>query len=829
MKCIFSISCALICIFLSLPQRHATDIESLLESMSLEDQIGQMVQIDISVFMDGLGLNYSLLTEYFERYRIGSILNSPFSGGPIDGVSGWSAQEWRDEVHSMQTIAVSSGSKLPIIFGIDSIHGATFVANATFFPHQIGLAATFNRDIAVSVGQITSKDTRASGIPWVFSPVLGVSLHPLWSRFYETFGEDPYLVGEMGAALVEGYQRNTGDGGYPERLAACMKHFIAYSDPINGHDRSPVQLSDRSLKQLYASQFQAAVDAGVLTAMESYQEAGGVPMVSSRDYLKKLLRLEMNFTGFLVTDYREIKNLHDWHSVASTQTEAVRIVLDETSVDQSMVPLDGSFFDYALGLVNDGSILPSRIEESARRILEVKNQLGLLDNPIPPTTHPLLDTVGSDSDWMTSLEACRESITLLKNEDILPITDTVNKRILVTGPTCNSIVRQTGGWSVHWQGARSDKDFGNGVTVLNGLRNIYSNVEYIPGPEVDAENLDGVDQSKVTTAASAADVIVVCVGEETYTEKPGDIVNLDIASGQSDYIALLNASTTAPIILVIISGRPRLLNGCVEHSAVVIEGYLPGPMGGAAIAEVVSGALVPSGRLPFTYPKYSGSIPYTYNRKTNDMCIDPNDPFSNIACEVEWPFGSGLSFTTFEYSTPVLSTNIMNESTVIDVSVDVSNSGSLDANHTVMFFLFDMYRRVTPEVKSLKHFDKKMIAAGATTTFFWSINPSDLQYIGVDGWNILESGEFRVGVGHEVDCRENAASCAVFSLETSSSYFPVCDSGCRLWSSGLVCGEAIELDTCRSKCIEQNWDWNYVGCLEEYATGRQHFTYCILI
>ncbi|CAM9285896.1 unnamed protein product, partial [Ectocarpus fasciculatus] len=790
----------------------AADVEALLQSMTLEEKVGQMVQIDISVFMDGGSIDLAKLSEWVSKYRIGSLLNSPFSFGPVNGISGWTAEEWRENIIAIQT-AVASAGGIPIIYGIDSIHGATFTANATLFPQQIGLAATFNRDLAVSFGLITSKDTRASGIPWVFSPVLGIAHQPLWSRFYETFGEDPFLASVMGAAVVEAYQRDTEDDGFPERVAACMKHFIAYSDPANGHDRSPVQLPHRMLKQMYADQFQAAVDAGVLTAMESYQEVGGVPMVSSRDYLKKLLRVEMNFTGFMVTDYQEIENLHSWHSVAETQEEAVRIVLQDTSVDQSMVPLDESFYEYTLGLVNSGAIPESRVDESARRVLQVKQALGLLDTPIIPDTHPLMDTVGQAADWEASLNASRESITLLKNENLLPIQDTVNTKLFVTGPTCDSLVRQSGGWSVHWQGATDDSEFGAGTTVLEGLRGIYDQIEYNPGPAVDATSLDGIDEAAVADAVAASDVVVVCVGEETYTEKPGDIDDLTIASGQSQYVNLLNSSGSTPIVLIIISGRPRLLNGCAEQSDAVLEAYLPGPMGGQAVAEIIAGIVVPSGRIPFTYPKNAGDIPYPYNRKPNDMCTDPNNGFSYIECEVEWKFGTGLSYTTFEYGALSLSGDVMSEKDDLYLSVLVTNTGSVDASHTVMFFLFDMYRRVTPEYKSLKGFEKFFISAGDTVNVTLKIQPSLLEYVGVDGWKLLESGEFRVAVGHETDCRQDATDCAVFTLQTSDEYYPVCDYGCDLWAAGL-CGRSVDYSTCRSQCESENWDWNYIGCLE---------------
>lgn len=451
---------------------QCVNIDQILASMTLKEKVGQMTQIDISAFFNSSlnDVDYNKLELWINEYSIGSILNSLFSNGDVAGAVGWDPTEWRYFINRLQTFAQNTPSQVPILYGIDSIHGATFVDGATLFPHALGVAATFDPSIAFQSGSVTSKDTRAAGIPWIFSPVLGLALQPLWARFEETFGEDPYLAAVMGEQLIKGIQTVVNDGGIPTQTAACMKHFIAYSDPEGGHDRSPVQLPDRILQQLYRPSFQAAIDAGVLTAMESYQEVGGVPMVSSSEYLNNLLRspTQMNFTGMMVTDYAEIANLYNWHKTASSPKDAVRIALQNTKIDMSMVPVDPEFTSYVIELVGEGTISESRIDESARRVLFVKQELGLFDNPIPALTDPLIETVGQAQDWEISLNAARASITLLKNVDnLLPLSP--SQKVLLTGPTCSSLVAQSGSWSIHWQGSLNNTEFATGVTVQQGM------------------------------------------------------------------------------------------------------------------------------------------------------------------------------------------------------------------------------------------------------------------------------------------------------------------------------------------------------------------------
>ena len=396
--------------------------------------------------------------------------------GAINDKVGWSAQEWRTVMYNIQVMAQELGLP-PIMYGLDSIHGATYVYGAAMFPQAINIGASFNPQLAYDSGLITGKDTRAAGVPWIFSPVLGLALQPLWARFGETFGEDPYLAAQMGSMLIQGLQsEDNGYEGFPPRGGACMKHFIGYSEPNNGHDRSPVTMADRLMRQLFLPSFKAAVDAGVMSAMESYNSLGGVPMVTSTEYLTNLLRFEMNFTGPLVTDYTEIENLHTFHKVSATEGDAVELAISETTIDMSMVPDNGIFSNNLVSLVNTGVIDIARVDTSVLRILRMKNTLGLLEMPIPPKEEvSLTDTVGSDADYDLSLQTARESIILLANgesNEVLPIP--TSSHVALGGPTCDSLASQSGGWTFHWQGALSNTEFIKGVTIKQGFE-MYNN------------------------------------------------------------------------------------------------------------------------------------------------------------------------------------------------------------------------------------------------------------------------------------------------------------------------------------------------------------------
>lgn len=628
----------------------------------------------------------------------------------------------------------------------------------------------------------------------------------------------------MGASAIRGMQDIKDDGGVPKRVAACMKHFIAYSDPVNGHDRSPVLLPDRILQQIYRPSFQAAIDAGVLTAMESYQEVGGVPMVSSSKYLRTLLRSSwnMNFQGMMVTDYHEIENLNTWHKVSASEEDATILSISETSIDMSMIPLDVTFIDYLENAVISNKIPESRIDESARRILELKNTLGMFDDPIPSLQDPLVATVGQDADWLASLDSARESMTLLKNSNgVLPLVST--QSVFLTGPSADSLVGQTGGWTFHWQGASSNADFSEGVTVKQAFaaKIDSSLLSFYAGPTFDATDTSGVNMTTAIDLASKASVVVVCIGEGAYAEKPGDIDDLALPAGQVSYIRQIRAAipTTIPIITVLVEGRPRLLSTVPSDSNGVLMAYVPGPMGGSAIVDVLYGTANPSGRLPYTYPQKAADIPYTYDHKPGDQC-------NYGPCTPEWAFGTGLSYSTFAYTGSTINGNSFDENGEITVQTTVTNTGAVAGSHSVLLFFFDLYRRVTPEYKQLKRFAKVTLGAGESTTVTFSLPVSELKYIGMDSRYILEGGEYLVAVGPDTDCRSDSSNCLSFSLDLSSSYNPVCDMACdtEMYSQAMATCKSSDdnsITNCRTLCTTQAWSWNYVDCLENTANGIQ--------
>lgn len=734
------------------------DVVALVRGMSLEEKVGQMTQIDVSMVTTDGKLDKPKLRHWLRKYKIGSLLNSPYSGGACGDKSvpaGWTPQDWRGFMHELQQITVDEGLP-PILFGLDSVHGATYVYGATLFGHQISLAATFDRAMSREVGRITARDTLAAGVPWLFAPILGLATQPSWSRVYETFGEDPYVVAEMGVANIEGIQVDTEDPDLPT-AAACMKHFFAYSHPVTGHDRAPVMIPETALREYYLLPFLAAVKrAKVRTAMESYNELNGVPIAASRKYLRQLLRDELGFEGMLVTDWAEIINLHEFHRVAPSRRAAVHLAMNNTSIDMSMVPLDESFSVDLLDLVRNSSVPVERLDESVERIMQLKKDLGLLANPVPALHSPLIPQVGGDAE--VALEVARAGITLLANEEpvgytgpkycspvlvnttvgnghdiisfhkgdtptaeacraecdkesscnrwlfmkqwllendwavcylkteeaelitgpeheslggycepgkrMLPLDRSKVSRVLLTGPTANSRVYQTGGWSIHWQGACDDEEFRDqGETLKSALVRLLPDAHIththgctfsVPSHAQATCEIDADDMERTLRAARTADVAIVALGEESYTEKPGDIDDLSLHAGQLELVRkLAREYPSLSIVLVLLEGRPRLLGGITELPQVVsvLHGLLPGPAGGTALAEVILGLTNPSGRLPYTYPAFPHAFESHYSR-VSSRCAGSAGAYLSTGtenCPVEYEFGHGLSYTTFDY------------------------------------------------------------------------------------------------------------------------------------------------------------------------------------
>eukprot|EP00474_Spongospora_subterranea_P009964 CRZ10422.1 hypothetical protein [Spongospora subterranea] len=742
------------------------DIRNMVDSMSLVHRIGQMVQLDITMFLTEAGaLNQSALHSAVEYFGVGSILNSP-SAMTTEGVL--SVQSWRQLITDIQSVALGAGPKIPILYGLDGIHGANYVKSTTLFPHQIGLAATFNRNLVRKAFAISAKDTRTCGIPWSFAPVLDICLQKQWPRVYETFGEDPYLASEMGKEAVLGMQGvEKGELKLSTKVASSLKHFVGYSNPRSGQDRTQAWIPDRILRQYFLPPFRSAIKAGAATVMEAYADNNGQPVVSSEFYLKTVLRDELGFKGVLVTDYSEINNLYWWHHAAHSPSDAIRMAIQQTTIDMSMVVSSFNFSTTLTQLVKDGTIDSNRVSISCARVLQLKKNLGLFDDPFPTNDANQINSVGSKRDRHVALDVAQHSITLLKNSplcptcrSILPLSRTSSKRMLLVGPSSDSLKLLSSGWTMHWQGA-SETEFSFGTTIKEGIRRVLHGSSHLlqHSSACSIENCSTEKRSEIIKASDGADIIIVCLSEPVYTEKPGNIKDMEFDQDQIDLVKELH-SKGKPIIVILTMGRPRLLGNIVKMASAVIHAYLPGPEGGEAIANIIFGLVNPSGKLPMTWPKHSAllNLPYWH-------AFSSADTF-----DVEFQFGDGLSYSIFSYSDLILSNNVMTSSTGIDISVLVSNTGDVDGYETVLLFLTADYRTVSPEVRLLKRFSKVWIPAKTSKLVQFTLFANDTEFfIGDQSIPVLEDGVFSVQVAN-ISSKFNLVGLSPQSRLASLSY-----------------------------------------------------------
>lgn len=843
--------------------------------MSLEEKIAQMAQVDINIMIrdDGKGgkeLNPEAVEEWIGRKGVGSVLNVVVGGF-------WTAKQYRQAVMDIQKVAAEY-ERPPVIWGIDSVHGANYFQDAVVSPQAINLAATFNRTAAYQAGMLGSRDTRAGGIPWLFSPLLGLSLESRWGRVYETFGEDPHLVGEMASAMIKGIQEQTGVG-TPSRAAACGKHFVGYSMSHNGHDRSPSAIPTRHLYQYFVPPWITAISkAKVMTIMESYVEYDGVPNVANHESLVYLLRNRLGFKGMLVTDYREIKNLEEWHHVAKDYKDAVQKTLSQGSVDMNMVPAD--FEDFQKGItegISSHILTEDRITVSVERIIKLKQDLGMYEEEVT-MDDANLPLVGTDEDDV--YETVVQSIVLVKNADsTLPLVsrkdgETKRLKVLVTGPTSSSRIYPSGGWTGEWQGVPiedEDKWFFYGDSLLGAFESESSmDVSYRCGVDIlggscddnntnknlwdEAENevkdwmglSDGTVTDSIQRAAEAAsgsDVVIVSLGEEPYAEKPSDIRSLELPAGQYSLVKhLRDSAPQAKIVLVYYGGRSRLLRPVADLVDAALIGFLPGPSAARAVADIVTGRVNPSGRLPITYPLYGdgGGVPYFH--AVSDQCtvgtgLLPHWQYG--PCEVQWPFGHGLSFTEFSYSRFRATGGIDRD---LNLSVTVKNSGDRAGAETVMFFTFDDFRPTTPEYKRLRAFEKVFLQPGEETTVKLTVALDDLRFVGSsdDSHYVIDPTMTSwAGVGYDTDCRyqqetDNDLCIHLVATNPGATYSGACEAACNIWrdsNCSVVLGMA---DRCVDMCLgdarypsstevasNQGWGWNYVKCIESVVYGFQ--------
>lgn len=723
-------------------------VASLLSEMTLEEKVGQMTQITLDVVTKGdnqyssaqpYALDSALVHKAIHTYKVGSILNTP--GVPL------SRQEWHKTIKIFQDEAAKTPRKIPIIYGIDAIHGVNYTTDATLFPQQIALAATFNRDLVKEVAKISAYETRASSIPWNFSPVLGLGRNPLWPRLWETFGEDVYLGKTMGVAMVEGYQGTLGD---PYTVASCMKHYLGYSVPLSGKDRTPAWIPERELRQYFLPAFKEAVDAGSVTLMINSGEINGVPVHASKFLLTDVLRGELGFEGIAVTDWADINYLHTRHKVAETIKDAIEMSIN-AGVDMSMVPHDFEFAELLVELVKEGSVAEERINSAVSRILKVKMQLGLFESPVTdPINYP---DFGSEKFAAVSKKAALESFTLLKNkENVLPLKK--GTKILVTGPTANTMRSLNGGWSYNWQGSEADNyakdkntiaeaivDLGNATFVQGVSFKEDNGIDSTVLKEVSFENQKNIDAA--VKAAKQADVILLCLGENSYTETPGNINSILLPKDQVELTKAL-AKTGKKIVLVLLEGRPIIFNEIEPLVDAVFMGYLPGNHGADALGDLLYGLESPSGRLPINYPKHPHAF-VNYNHKHSDNISIPN--YYDSDYDQQYEFGDGLSYTTFEYSNLSVSAEEMNEDGSIDVSVTVTNTGTRDGKEAVLLFISDLYASITPEVRALKGYEKITLNKGASKEVSFTITKDELSFVNQELETIAEPGHFEISIG----------------------------------------------------------------------------------
>lgn len=717
--------------------KKVSNVDLILSSMTIEEKVGQMTQLNIDVVCEGEvyklsephRLNATKLHQALVDYHVGSILNC--------GGHAYPREQWHEIIGGIQKVATTETRlKVPILYGIDAIHGANYVTGSTLFPQQLAQAATFNPSLTEEGGRITAYETRAAGIPWNFSPVLDVGRNKNWSRFFETFGEDPYVCSVFGSALVRGYQGGNGSVVDNVHVAACMKHFLGYSGTRTGFDRTPAIISDIELREIYRPSFQAAIDAGALTVMINSGEINGIPVHANPKILIDLLRTEMGFKGLAVTDWEDIIKLVKNHRVAVDLKEATYLAV-MAGIDMCMVPNDYDFTKYLIELVKEGRISEERLDISVRRILETKNKLGLFENSMPPSIAAFPE-FASEKHKAAALHTAEESITLLENKNnILPLKK--DAKIFVTGPAANSMTLLNGAWTRTWQGTDAQFEDATKNTIYEALLSKNKNVAF--NEVCGLETMNKMNGNPLEMAMNA-DVIVVCVGELPSTELPGNIYDLELPKAQQEYVKMLQ-STMKPVVLVLVENRPRIVRDIVDGCSAVVMAYQPGDFGGDALANILYGDVNPSGKLPFTYPKFQVGTS-TYDHKFTETF---DKDFGNKAFQPQWEFGYGLSYSNVQYEN--LQVNFESEAHggEVLVRVDVLNPSERSVKESVLVFATDEVASVTPSVKKLKAFQKIELAPKQKRTVEFSISKEDLKFIGKDAQPIFESGAFQFHVG----------------------------------------------------------------------------------
>ena len=724
-------------------------VEKVLRGMTLEEKIGQMTQIAITSVADGVNLT-AAGDSILRTYKVGSVLNTP-------GDIAQTPADYNKLVAEINRIALEE-TGIPILYGLDHIHGTSYVLGGTLFPQEIGIAATFNRDHAYNMGKVAAYESRAANVPWTFSPTMDLGRNPAWPRMWESFGEDTYVNAEMAVAEVRGMQGDDPNKIGPYNIAACAKHFMGYGVPVTGQDRTPSSIAASELREKHFEPFKEAMQAGALSIMVNSSSNNGMPFHSNTELLTQWVKEELNWDGMIVTDWADINNLYTRERVATSLKEAVKMAVN-AGIDMSMVPYNCQFAIDLKELVEEGEVSMERIDDAVRRVLRMKVRLGLFDQP-DTMLGDYPEFAGEDHERM-AYEAAVEAQVLLKNNGILPLRKDL--RILLTGPNANSMRTLNGGWSYTWQGhGASRPEFtGKYNTVYEAMAEKFENLTYVPGVEY---NLDGTnwafDQNtgikEAVRAARKSDVIVICVGENTYCETPGNDVDMNLSKNQKELVRSLSA-TGRPIILILNEGRPRIINDIEPLATAVVDMLLPGNYGGDALAALLCGEENFSGRLPFTYPKFTNRFAvYDYKYSENQGVM--NGAYNYSADMVyQWPFGHGMSYTAFKYSNMTVSAQEFDSDDVIKVTVDVTNVGARTGKESVLLYSSDLYASCTPDVRRLRDFDKVELESGETVTVEFELSAKDLAFADYYGKWTLEEGDFVLTVGNlsqKVRCTE---------------------------------------------------------------------------
>ena len=726
-------------------------VDDIISQMTLEEKVGQMTQINLTVIAKGpnkwessfpMEIDDNKANRALVKFKVGSVLNTINNTAQKPNV-------WFNNISKIQDIAMNKNRLgIPVIYGIDAIHGTTYTDGATMFPQQITTAASWNPENAYNMALVCAYETRASSIPWNFSPVLDLGLDPRFSRQFETFGEDPLLVERFGVEMIKGYQGLDNDISNKYNVAACMKHFVGYHATISGKDRTPAYIPDNVLSEYHIEPFKKAIDAGAKTVMINSGLINGIPVHADYNLMINVLRNNLGFEGVILTDWEDIRKLHDRDKVAETQKEAVKMAIN-AGIDMSMVPYEyEQFFNDLVQLVNEGEVSMERIDDAVKRILKLKFELDLFENPV--TNYEEYEDFGSKKHHQLAYKAASESITLLKNNnDILPLKG--NPKILVTGPNGNNMRTLNGAWSYSWQGELTDRFAGDFNTIYEALQNNYgrNNVKYVSGVSY-KENGSYYDmvEDNINAAVREArnsDYIVLCLGENTYTEKPGDLNDLNLHQLQVKLAKKL-AETGKPIILILNLGRPRLISDIEPLMSAVVNVYLPGNFGGDALSDIISGDVNPSGKLPYTYPAYPNSLlPYYY--KPSEVQNNAQGAYNYVG-EVNnlYNFGFGLSYSEFIYSDLKVNKDQFGFNETIQISVNVENISEIDGFETIQLYSSDLYASVTPDIKRLRDFSKVEIKAGEKKTITFDLPVDELAFVNADNQLVVEPGNFKLTI-----------------------------------------------------------------------------------